>query len=336
MDDISARYFQWYHHHLPVISRTRFYNNLITLGSVPAADFSVLLLSICLITYTPALGCQSSHDETPAVELQSLYLTAKSLFAQVQASCAPSVSLIQAGLLVALYEYTHCQSDNAFVTLTSIARMAYAARIHLHDSNRAPTMGIADHNEKIDHILEIEEAANTWWGIVICERYVLKVYDMDKSKPDLYRTFFCELVVFDQPLITTFPGGDARLPVEPQVLNKLDMTESEAPPNIAVSCLTSTKIRGFGRTAQATCLLDKVLKSFDNPDIDSKLLYLDRLDASLQEFLAVVMPQCASKAGVFCSAVNIAIRSVTSLSPLTAYIFLPLHPCNAFLVVIPR
>jgi hypothetical protein len=170
--DISARYFQHFHRHLPVISRTRFYNNLITLGATPAADFSVLLLAICLVTRAPALGYESGHGATRSVEQQSLYLTARSLFAQVQVSCSPSVPLIQAGLLLAVYEYTHGRPDDAFMTIAGSARMAYAARIHARDRHQTQMTHIAGHNADTDLLLQAEEAANTWWGIVICERYV--------------------------------------------------------------------------------------------------------------------------------------------------------------------
>ncbi len=118
------------------------------------------------------------------------------------------------------------------------------------------------------------------------------------------------MTVFDQPLVTVFPGGDARLPIEPQVLDQLDILDPESLPNIPVSCLTSPKVGGFSRTAQATCLLDQVLKGFDTPVIDSRLLQLDRLDTNIQAFLSLVMPQCQGQPGVFCAAINIAIRSV--------------------------
>jgi hypothetical protein len=172
VDDISARYFQRFHRHLPVISRTRFYNNLTMIGAAPAADFSVLLLTICLITYAPALGYQSEHGAIRSVEQQSLYLTARSLFAQVQVSCSPSVPLIQAGLLLAVYEYTHGRPGDAFVTIAGSARMAYAARIHARDRRQAQMVHTAGHNADTDILLQAEEAANTWWGIVIFERYV--------------------------------------------------------------------------------------------------------------------------------------------------------------------
>jgi hypothetical protein len=172
VDDISARYFQGFHPHLPIISRTRFYDNLITLGAAPAADFSILLLTICLITHAPALGYRPGDGATPSIEQQSLYLTARSLFAQVQVSCSSSVPLIQASLLLAVYEYTNGRPDDAFVTIAGSARMAYAARIHTGDRHQTHLAHTIGHNEDRGLLLQAEEAANTWWGIIICERYV--------------------------------------------------------------------------------------------------------------------------------------------------------------------
>ena len=173
MDDISARYFQGLHCHLPIISRTRFYNSLVTSGAAPAADFSVLLLTICLITHSPALGYQSEHGDraTRSAEQKSLYLNARSLFAQVQASCSSSVPLIQASLLLALYEYTQGRPDDAFVTIASSARMAYATRIHTRDHHQTQMTHTAIHNANTNLLLKAEEAANTWWGVIIYERY---------------------------------------------------------------------------------------------------------------------------------------------------------------------
>ena len=118
------------------------------------------------------------------------------------------------------------------------------------------------------------------------------------------------MTVADQPLLTAFPGGDARLPIEPQVLDQLDILDPKALPNIPVSCLTSPKLGGFSRTAQAASLLDQVFKGFDIPDVDSRLLLLDRLDTNIQAFLSLIIPQCQGQSGAFCAAINIAIRSV--------------------------
>ena len=118
------------------------------------------------------------------------------------------------------------------------------------------------------------------------------------------------MAVLDQPLLTVFPGGHSRLPIDPEVFDHLDVLDAGTAPNIPVSCLTSPNIGGFSRTAQATCLLDQVFKSIDTLDIDSRLLQLERLDTNIQAFLSLVMPQCKGQSGIFCESMNIAIRFV--------------------------
>jgi hypothetical protein len=50
--------------------------------------------------------------------------------------------------------------------------MAYAARIHALDGHQKLMVHTARDNADNDLLLQAEEAANTWWGIVIFERYV--------------------------------------------------------------------------------------------------------------------------------------------------------------------
>lgn len=74
----------------------------------------------------------------------------------------PSISLVQANLLLAIYEYANGRPNIALVTIAGCARMAYAAHIHVrcHTGNQ----------------LEVEEAGNTWWGIIMYERLVSRLF----------------------------------------------------------------------------------------------------------------------------------------------------------------
>ena len=171
VDDISARYFQGFHSHLPIISRIYFCHNIATSKTAPRADLSILLLTICLITQAPALEYRSGQGVAQAVvERQSLYLAVRSLFAQVQVACPPSVPLIQAGILLAVYEYLHSRPDDAFATLAGSTRLAYTARIYTGTPYRTKMTPAFGQNAETEFLLEAEEAANTWWGLVICER----------------------------------------------------------------------------------------------------------------------------------------------------------------------
>ena len=154
MDDLTAHYFRHFHNNLPIISRARFQSSLVTTGNPPSADISVLLLSVCLIAY----GGSDLRDKDPAaIGRSSLYLATKALVAQVQGSMQqPSISLIQATLLLAIYEYANGKPQIGLVTMAGCARMGYTARIHIrrHTGSQA----------------EVEEAGNTWWAIVMYER----------------------------------------------------------------------------------------------------------------------------------------------------------------------
>jgi hypothetical protein len=118
------------------------------------------------------------------------------------------------------------------------------------------------------------------------------------------------VTVPEQPLLTVVPGANARLPSEPEALAQPDAPELCPRPNITVSSLASEGVGGFGRGAQAALLLDQVLKSFQTPNLNDRLVHLDGLDAALQTFLTVVLQQSHGKPGPFCGAISLAIRSI--------------------------
>lgn len=60
VDDVTVTYFRGVHRWLPVISRSRFHDRLVLLQSSAAADFSILLLSMCLITHHPVRPCSGN------------------------------------------------------------------------------------------------------------------------------------------------------------------------------------------------------------------------------------------------------------------------------------
>lgn len=158
VDDITARYFRGIHSFIPIISRPRFHDQLVKYGAPPPVSFSILLLSMCLITYHPELVQRVPEP----IDMATLYVTTKTLFAQVQASFTPTLHLIQASTIIAAYEYATGKFDDAFTTIGLCARIGYASRLHL----TSPESGM-DRSAQ----LQAEEEGNTWWGIVACERF---------------------------------------------------------------------------------------------------------------------------------------------------------------------
>ncbi|KAK8110302.1 uncharacterized protein PG998_006759 [Apiospora kogelbergensis] len=295
VDDVSSRYFHTLHLYIPIISRPRFHDKLVTLGATPSADLSVLLLSMHLATLVPPTQDQQDSfsnrylhggigdSVSTETNSQSLYLTAKYLFAQVQCTLPPSVHLIQAGLLIAIYEYTRGQPDQALITISLCARLAYAARIYQSAGVHANSLDGRRTRS------EAREEANTWWGIVIYERAAL-----------------CEATVPDQPLVTSMLDPDGPLPSESAVLDLSDtepylsfpIPEGEEYPLCSrLSALKEADTGEFGRVAQASWLLGQVLSALHIPDLETRLACLRRLDGELQMFLSDLVQQTSGKRG---------------------------------------
>ncbi|KAJ5958828.1 uncharacterized protein N7479_005978 [Penicillium vulpinum] len=285
LDEISVRYFQGVHTFVPIISRRRFHAQLLSFGTNLQADFALLVLCIALLVSSAdsfdLLGPQGGHR----VEHMTLYVAAKSLMAQAQALHAPTTSLVQAGVLLAVYEYAHGHPEQAFVTIGSYARMAYAAQLR-----STPTL-TRNSPPQADWTIE-EEEINTWWGIRICER-----------------AFLCELATLDQPLGSVIPAQDDCLPLDPTILDQRNPAVALAS-RIAIKALNSPGVGGFGRSAQAAWLLDGVLLGLSMTDPDQKHAYLSECDRKLQSFLAVLMQQHGGNYGIFCVPIALTIRSV--------------------------
>ncbi|KAJ0418605.1 hypothetical protein BJY00DRAFT_314756 [Aspergillus carlsbadensis] len=173
-DEISVRYFQTVHSYVPIIARNHFHSNLISFGASQEPDFAILLLAMCLLTYR----FEPRRDDT------SLYLSARSLFFQAQALCKPSLRLVQAGILLAVHEYSCRSPEQALITIGGCVRMAHTAG--LERPTCTPATGRSDTVERNDG--SVDEHANTWWAMLIYERM-----------------FICEQTVIDQLPVSPMP-----------------------------------------------------------------------------------------------------------------------------------
>ncbi|KAL4788378.1 hypothetical protein BJX76DRAFT_344998 [Aspergillus varians] len=285
LDEISVRYFQGIHTFVPIVSRRRFHAHLLSFGADPRPDFALLLLCMGLLTYSRDLPDPPAPQGGHRVKYCTLYTATKSLMAQAQALCTPTTQLIQAGMLLAVYEYAHGHPQQAFMTIGSYARMAYAAQLRSLPSLTSIVP------PRTDWIAE-EEEANTWWGIRICER-----------------TFLCELPVVEQPLGSVMPARDDRLPFESNVLDQGNSAAALAS-SVAINAFSAPQVGGFGRAAQAAWLLEGVLQGLSLTDPDQKHIRLTECDQTLQSFLATVMQQHGGNYGVFCVAIALTIRAL--------------------------
>lgn len=157
LEEILSNFFDTIHPWLPIISRKRFHDRYTLFQVSPAADFSLLLLAMRLITQHPSTDPDLDQDR------EALHLATKTLFGQVQALIPSSLYLMQAGIILSNYEHAHGMIEAAYITIGTTARIAHALGMH-HKSCSAEIQGS-------DPWLEDEEALSTWWGLVICDRY---------------------------------------------------------------------------------------------------------------------------------------------------------------------
>ncbi|KAJ4301278.1 hypothetical protein N0V90_003369 [Kalmusia sp. IMI 367209] len=151
----ADKYFAITHPWFPFISKKRFYDIYLR-SSLPARpDIVLLFLAQKLITTLPP-----AHPQTPRTPL---YHAAKHFYTDLEGSSVFSVPILQAGILLALYEVGHAIYPAAFLSISACARYAYALGINVSK---------AVHTRKALTMVEVEERRRVWWAIVILDRFV--------------------------------------------------------------------------------------------------------------------------------------------------------------------
>lgn len=158
MDDVRAtacKYFDHIHSWMPFISKKRFYDLYLPSPFQSRPDIVLLLLALKLITTLPP---SSPHNpRTP------LYYAVKHFHLQVEGSSVLSLPVLQAAVLVALYEFGHAIYPAAFLSVGACARYAHALGINCS--------GVLQ-TRRVLTLVEVEERRKTWWAIVILDRCV--------------------------------------------------------------------------------------------------------------------------------------------------------------------
>lgn len=149
----TDKFFGHIHQWMPFISKKRFYELYMQPSFHSRPDVALLLLVLRLITTLPLPDLP--NPRTP------LYHTVKHFYLEVEGSF--SLLVLQAGILVALYELGHGIYPAAFLSIGQCARYAHA--LGINTSHMVPAT-------KVLTLVEVEERRRVWWAIVILDRYV--------------------------------------------------------------------------------------------------------------------------------------------------------------------
>ena len=116
-----------------------------------AAEASVLTLCMALIARPPNQKSSKGMGDT-------VYHSTKAILSLVQSKVPLSVQLLQAELLVAIYEYSHSKPQQAYLSLGRCLQMTKALEWHNPDFWSAERQASMPRDLKLNSIL--------WWAIV--------------------------------------------------------------------------------------------------------------------------------------------------------------------------
>ncbi|KAK5999200.1 Transcription factor BOA15 [Cladobotryum mycophilum] len=218
----AESYFATVHKMLPIVSTRRFFQQI---SSNTEHNTDVLLILLCMRLLT-------QHNE----DTGALYEKAKQCFYYMEGRGVISFRMVQATLLLSLYEAANAIYPAAFMTIGHCARLGHA--IGIHDRRNSPQMF-----PNANSWTETEEICRTWWGVRVLDRYI----NMGVEK----RPFTCE----DAHPSDLLPMDESRW----------ELGEQTATPSLAVSGDTSLPAPPFSRTCQATHLLSHVLSHLNTP-----------------------------------------------------------------------
>ena len=117
----------------------------------------VVLLVLCMKLVNDRLGSEVQDPRT------RLYTIAKNFFLTVESSGFTSIRLLQAGLLLCLYETGHAIYPQAYISVGHIGRLGQA--IGLHDTDGVPQLALEPGSWD-----EMEERRRVWWAVYILDR----------------------------------------------------------------------------------------------------------------------------------------------------------------------
>ncbi|KIW19987.1 hypothetical protein PV08_00562 [Exophiala spinifera] len=168
--DISTKYFSWVHLWMPIISMARWKNELTGPLSRPRADVNILALSMKLVLWAPG---EDPHSRNPR---HHEYLTLKSVFLRAETAGMFSLQLLQALILLTIYEYSHAIYPAAYVSVGTCVRYGLALGI---DKQRQVEI-----DAKNLDLEEQEEKRRVWWAIIILDRIISRSATSPEPRPD--------------------------------------------------------------------------------------------------------------------------------------------------------
>jgi hypothetical protein len=153
--NITSQYFNSVNTWFTVVPQTDFAQRVAETRTAPSAEVGILILCMLLSVRLP--------NDNPLVGMgDSLYLSIKSLLGVVQVRVPLSISLLQAELLISLYEQSHCMPQQAYMSVGRCFQMTKAFGWHHKGFWAKESWNIHARDLKLCSIL--------WWATVYMDR----------------------------------------------------------------------------------------------------------------------------------------------------------------------
>jgi hypothetical protein len=150
---VALRFFDAIQGWMPFVSKKRFCD--LCQYPLVLARADLALLVFCMHLVAEVLPEETRNPQTPT------YFSAKQFYLEVEAAGFLSIQVLQAGVLISLYELGHAIYPSAYLSIGACARYAYALGI-----NRNATSQFSMPFTWIEQ----EERRRAWWAIVILDR----------------------------------------------------------------------------------------------------------------------------------------------------------------------
>ncbi|KUJ23808.1 uncharacterized protein LY89DRAFT_726866 [Mollisia scopiformis] len=271
---IAENYFGSVHRWFPILSEVSYYEQLTSTYTDPNAEYSLLSLSMALITLMP------SEDES----FSSLYMLVKSAIAIVEAANIHSLEVVQARLLVTLFEAGHGIEPAAFISMAATTRAAVA--IGLNQKINDPCC----HDENINS--KIQAGLRVWWGLVMLDRS----YTIERGEGS------CATHQYESPQY---------LPRDGSVWDN-KILSSAKPLNLSTP--SSIRVGGFARQAQVSHVLHILMMHLHDsrtsvPDPDEA----DQIARTLTAFSMLLPEETPQPWPMYCGALGMCFSAMMTL-----------------------
>jgi len=151
VENVTQAYFRDVNTWFTVVQQGAFERQLDDMWVSPSAETAVLVLCMRLIIRPPNANPFSGMADRH-------YLSTKTMLSIVQSKVPLSISLLQAELLISLYEFSHSMPQQAYMSVGNCFQMSRAFGWH---SKSFWTLGPQSHGPR-----ELKLCSILWWAIV--------------------------------------------------------------------------------------------------------------------------------------------------------------------------